>query len=280
MADIETSKVDGCGVITINRPEANNAAGGDFFPGILQAVREFETDPSVHAIITTSSQGAWCAGADHSILEFGPAGDADRSFWDGLMHGRDELLSGSVARRAFDELGVGTWVVEFLRCQKPLIAAIEGAAAGGGLGFALLHDYRIASPRALFKSAFIGIGVGPDLGTSYFLSRVVGPGRAAEILLRNRRVTAEQAHEWGLVDDLVGEGAALEAALAMGRDIAVLPPLAVRATVRALRKSMDNSLLDQLALEWDTQRAAFRTQDAAAALQAFRTRGTASYVGR
>ncbi len=281
MADIETEIVDGCGIITINRPEANNAAGGDFFPGILAAVREFEADPAVRAVITASVGGAWCAGADHQILRFGPDGDdADTSFWDGLMHGQDHLLGGSPARRGFDELGVGTWVEAFFACQKPFIAAIGGAAAGGGLGFALLHDYRVASTEAVFKGAFIGIGVGPDLGTSYFLPRVVGPSRAADMLLRNRRVGAEEALEWNLVDQVVPAGQALEGALVVGREIAALPPLAVRATVRALRASWANDLRRQLALEWDNQRAAFRTEDAAAALAAFRSRDKVTYVGR
>src|SRR5699024_7532477 len=139
---------------------------------------------------------------------------------------------------------------------------------------------RIGSANAFFLSAFIAIGVGPDLGTSYFLPRIIGPSRAADMMLRNRRVEAEEALKWGLLDELVPAGEAVEAALAMARQIATFPPLAVRATVRSLRASQVNDLHQQLALEWDNQRAMFRTEDAAAALAAFRTRSQASYTGR
>ena len=282
MSDLTIELKGPVALLTMNRPQVNNAVGGTLLRELYEAAMALEADDSVRAVVTAAGPGAWSPGLDLQHLDgkLGPGADADAIIYDGVLQGDHEFLSVSRQGRRFQPLGPGQWVLGFRLLQKPLIAAICGAVAGGGLGLAALHDFRVAGPLAKFRGGFIGLGLGPDMGASWFLPRIIGWRAAADILLRDRTVSAEQAYAIGLVDELVTDAEVLPTALELAGRLAELPPLAVRATIRALRASAENSLAAQLRLEWDNQRITFATEDARVALQAFRAKERCLYSGQ
>ncbi|QTJ67959.1 enoyl-CoA hydratase/isomerase family protein [Rhodococcus sp. ZPP] len=274
-------------VLTVDRPLANNSLGGSLLRELLDVSAELERDDSVRVIVTTAnvSDGAtaWSPGVDFAQLEgkLGPGADADVMFYGGVMQGDHASLGVSAQARRFDPLGPGRWILQMLdNFRKPTIAAINGAVAGGGIGWAGLHTYRIAGESVKFKAAFGTLGFGPDMGASYFVTKLMGQSAATDFLLRDQPMSAEDAHRAGFVNQVVPDGQVLEHSLKVARDLAQLPPLGLRATVRALRGAETNTLAEQLGLEWDNQRITFATEDAAAAFEAFTTRTKGTYVGR
>jgi len=286
VGDLRVEVGDGVAVLTIDRPKANNAISGSLLRELLTTVAECDADDRVRAIVTAANVAegatAWCAGVDFSVVDgaLGPGANADDMFFDGLLEGDYAFLGISPGARPFATLGPGHWVLAWRQYDTPLIAAINGAAAGGGLGLALLHDYRVAGESARFKSAFATLGVAPDMGVTWLLPRLVGPAAATEMLLRDRPLDAAQARSVGLVHTVVPDGEVVSAAIEVGAAIAALPPLGVRAAVRALRAAPDQTLTQQLELEWQLQRAAFASRDSRAALAAFRTKTETTYEGK
>ncbi len=280
--------VDGhVALLTVDRPTANNSLGGSLLKELLQVSAELERDDSVRVIVTTAnvSDGAtaWSPGVDFAQLDgtLGPGAVADAMFYEGVMQGDHASLNVSVQGRRFDPLGPGRWVLRMLdNFQKPTIAAINGAVAGGGVGWAGLHTYRIAGESAKFKAAFGTLGLGPDMGASYFITKLMGQAAATEFLLRDKAMTAADALRTGFVNQVVPDDEVIERSLAVAQELAQLPPLGLRATVRSLRGAETNSLYDQLALEWDNQRITFASEDSVAAFEAFKTRTKATYIGR
>jgi 2-(1,2-epoxy-1,2-dihydrophenyl)acetyl-CoA isomerase len=277
---------DRVAILTVNRPHANNSLDGDLMRQLLSVAEELEHDDNVRVIVTTanvtSGATAWCPGLDFARLErqLGQAG-ADDIYYDGVMGG--DYMATGVSRqgRPFDSLGAGRWVLRMHeRLQKPTIAAINGAVAGGGLGWAAMHAYRIAGESAVFKAAFATLGVGIDMGASYFVTHLVGQAAAAEIFLRDQRVNAQTALAYGLVNQVVPDVEVLTRALDLARQMAELPPLGLRAALRSLRGAAVNTLPEQLALEWENQRITLASQDAAAAFRALKSRTKTTFVGR
>lgn len=285
MGDLRVEVGDGIAVLTIDRPKANNAISGSLLRELLTTVAECDADDRVRAIVTTANVAdgatAWCAGVDFGVLDaLGPGANADDMFFDGLLEGDYAFLGISARARPFATLGPGHWVLAWRQYDTPLVAAINGAAAGGGLGLALLHDYRVAGESARFKAAFATLGVAPDMGVTWLLPRLVGPAAATEMLLRDRLLDAAEARSVGLVHAVVPDGEVVNAAVEIAAGIAALPPLGVRAAVRALRAAPDQTLTQQLSLEWQLQRAAFASPDSAAALAAFKAKTETTYEGK
>ncbi|HVW34451.1 MAG TPA: enoyl-CoA hydratase/isomerase family protein, partial [Acidimicrobiia bacterium] len=246
MGDLRVEVGDGIAVLTIDRPRANNSITGNLLRELLTAVAECDADDGVRAIVTTANVAdgatAWCAGVDLRVLEaLGPGANADDMFFDGMLEGDSAFLGISPRARPFATLGPGHWVLAWRRYDTPLIAAINGAAAGGGLGLALLHDYRVAGESARFKAAFATVGVAPDMGVTWLLPRLIGPAAATEMLLRDRPLDAAEARSVGLVHTVVPDGEVVKVAVEIAAGIAALPPLGVRAAVRALRAAPDQT---------------------------------------
>lgn len=285
--ELHVSVEDHVALLTVDRPTANNSLGGSLLKELLQVSAELERDDDVRVIVTTAnvSDGAtaWSPGVDFAQLDgkLGPGADADSMFYNGVMQGDHASLNVSVQGRRFDPLGPGRWILRMRdNFQKPTIAAINGAVAGGGVGWAGLHTYRIAGESAKFKAAFGTLGFGPDMGASYFITKLMGQAAATEFLLRDQAMTAADALRTGFVNQVVPDDQVIEHSLAVAKDLAHLPPLGLRATVRSLRGAETNNLYDQLALEWDNQRITFASEDSVAAFEAFKTRTKATYLGR
>ncbi|MBL6456330.1 crotonase/enoyl-CoA hydratase family protein [Belnapia sp. T6] len=220
-------------IITINRPERRNAVDNDTAAALTQAFRAFDADPASRVAVLTGAGGSFCAGADLKALADGAmyppwAGDPD-----GPCH---DLLS------------------------KPLIAAVEGYACAGGLGLALRCDLRVAAEGARFAVLSRRWGVPMSDGTTIRLPRLIGQGRALDMLLTAREVPAEEACDIGLADRLAPRGGALAAATELARLIAGFPQGAMRADRASLYAGLDLPLAEALARETQISAAARATE--------------------
>ncbi|MEM9777091.1 MAG: enoyl-CoA hydratase/isomerase family protein, partial [Chloroflexota bacterium] len=173
-------KIDSAVVeITLNRPDRHNALTANTAKEMMSVIKMVSRDPDLRAVLITGAGKGFCAGQD---LKEAEKRQADFSF------------------RAHLNATYHPLVQAIRKLEKPVIAAVNGAAAGAGLGLALACDLRYASEKAKFLPAFIGIGLAPDSGVSYWLPRLIGPARAAEMLYTNERLNGTQAAELGLVN--------------------------------------------------------------------------------
>ena len=232
---------DGLATVTLNRPEKLNALTRELCQELIAALRRVSDDPAVRVILLTGAGRAFCAGADLTIL--GSDGDA-------LVAGGKEIAL--LIRGA----------------PQPVIAAVNGAAAGGGANLALACDYRLAADTATIGQVFARLGLGPDWGGSYFLPRLVGPSRALELLFSARMVPAAEALTLGLFDRVVPADRLTTEAQTLAAAWATFPALALRRAKEAIYRSTHATLLEMLNHEIDMQHELFATPDARARLDA------------
>jgi enoyl-CoA hydratase/carnithine racemase len=253
---------DGVVLVTLNRPDRMNAITFQMFDEMHDLCRALLADREARAVVITGAGRGFCAGLDLDDAETLP---------DMTPH---EMM-----------LGQQHWAgafVNFHELPQPVIAAVNGPAAGGGLGLALVADIRLASPTARFNAAFVRIGLSAgDVGVSWSLPRVVGLGRAAEIMLTGRFVDAEEAATIGLVNRVVPEDALLDEAFAVAEQIAANTPFGVTLTKRVLNANVDAGSLSQaVEVENRGQTLATRGQDFREALAAFREKRPAKLTAR
>jgi 2-(1,2-epoxy-1,2-dihydrophenyl)acetyl-CoA isomerase len=282
MADVEVDRDGPVMVVRLNRPERRNAIGGAVLRLLLEAFREASADDAIRAVVTVGNGGMFCVGAEVSAL--GAATEqAETTSTGANPPDRGDSDSGlaplSPSSTVIDTFGTpGRWASEMLTLDKPTIAAIEGAAAGGGLCLACLHDFRVASPAAKFVAGFTALGLTTEMGLSYLLPKIVGLQAARRILLTNNAVRGEEAYRIGLADEIAD--APLDAALAMAHTIAKLPPLGLRVTKHLIRPTRHASYEDALTEEYRAQRTLFATGDHREAIAAFNERRVGEFVGR
>ena len=250
---------EGVAEITLDRPEVYNAID----EGLSKALREAleRASASARAVLLTGAGRAFCAGADLKGLEAGYAA------------GRTPEL-GTVVEADFNPL-----VRALAAVALPVVAAVNGPAAGAGLGLALAADLRIASSAASFTMAFTKIGLVPDSGTSWTLQRAVGYGRALELSLSGRQVRAEEALAIGLVHRVAEPDALLDEARAWAQEYAAGPTLAYAGTKALLADAAESSFDEALEMERERQDRAGRTADHLEGVRAFLERRPAKYAG-
>jgi 2-(1,2-epoxy-1,2-dihydrophenyl)acetyl-CoA isomerase len=252
---------DRVGTLTLNRPDKLNAFAGTMRREIADAIRALAADDGVRVIVVTGAGRAFCAGADIGYMkELTAAGDVE-------------------GFRALVE--AGREVVTVVRAApKPVIASVNGPAAGGGANFALACDLRIASDRASIGQTFNRIGLHPDWGGTYFLPRLVGATKALELIFGAEMVPAEEALRMGLFSRVVPHdrlaSVTREAALAL----AAKPPRALALAKRAVYASDRHTLDEQLDLELAHQLACFQSEDAREGLAAFLEKRAPEFRGR
>jgi 2-(1,2-epoxy-1,2-dihydrophenyl)acetyl-CoA isomerase len=257
MADEVLTARDGAVLtITFNRPDVYNAFDRALHAALHDALVE-AADPAVRCVVITGAGKGFCAGQD--ISEFR-----------GLDHDVGEHLEATYHPNVRAIRGL----------EKPVIAAVNGAAAGAGLSLACLCDYRIAADTAAFVPGFIGIGLIPDSGGSYFIARLLGPSRAFAWMSSNRRLTAAEAHAWGLVDEVVEADALAGRAAELAADYAARPTRGIGMTKRLFDHAQTATLDGQLALEAELQTAATKTADFAEGVDAFLEKRPPSFTGR
>jgi enoyl-CoA hydratase/carnithine racemase len=276
MSDVVAERHGAVLVCRLNRPTAMNGLTGALLSEYLSVLEDARVDDAVRVVVTTGEGDAFSAGADVSDL----SGETARQGLNALLHERLGLTSTlSAADRAFDRLGIGRETLALKNYDKPLIAAVNGAAAGGGFALAMLHDIRLASERATFTSAFVRIGLVAEMGLSYTLPRAIGFEAAMDVMLTGRSVGAGEARDLGLVRKVVAHERLISDAMAYAEQIAAQPPVAVQFAKRALVRSLDSALLAQLEMEWSYQVAAFDTDDAREGITAFRERRPPRFGG-
>jgi enoyl-CoA hydratase/carnithine racemase len=276
MSDVVAERHGAVLVCRFNRPTALNGLTGALLGEYLGLLADARTDDAVRVVVTTGEGDAFSAGADVSDL----SGETASQGLNALLHERLGLTGTlSTADRAFDRLGIGRETLAIMNYDKPLIAAVNGAAAGGGFALAMLHDVRLASERATFTSAFVRIGLVAEMGLSYTLPRVIGLEAAMDVMYTGRSVNADEARELGLVRRVVPHERLMDEVMVYAEKIAAQPPIAVQFAKRALVRSLDSALPAQLELEWSYQVAAFGTDDAREGIAAFRERRPPRFSG-
>ena len=248
---IESSAANGIATITLNRPDKLNAFTGTMREDLLAALRACENDESVRVVIITGAGRAFCAGGDVEFMASLQQTNDTVAFRRLLDAGRDVVL-------------------QIVAMAKPVIASINGVAAGAGCNLALACDLRIASETAKLSESFVKIGLHPDWGGTWLLPRLVGPSRAFELLTTARTVDAQEALAIGMVDRVVADLAAETMQLASA--IAAASPIAIRGIKRALRGRELEELRAQLELEAEHQLACFASEEAREKIGAFAER--------
>lgn len=262
-----TETPDHLAVVTLNRPERRNALSANLLAELHRTFDALAARPELRAIVLTGAGVSFCSGADMK------AAAEDMDALAGTPVG--ELLGrvrGSVTRNfVMQELMAGLFE-KIHRLRLPVIAAVNGTAHGGGFALALACDIRFAARSASFGAVFIKRGVSAcDMGTSYYLPRLVGASRSAELLLTGRVFDAAEAERIGLVIEVVDDGLVVERALAKAREIAENSPLAVWMTKETMWQTVDSpSLRHALDLENRTQIMCTATGELNQAFAAFR----------
>jgi len=247
--------------ITLNRPEKLNAFSGTMREDLLAALRAADADPACRVVVITGAGRAFCAGGDVEFMSgLQKEGDVER-FRKLLDAGREV-------------------VTQIAEMAKPVIASVNGIAAGAGCNLALACDYRVASEAAKFGETFVKIGIHPDWGGTWLLPRMIGTGRALEMMMTGRMVDAAEALAIGMVERVVAADALTDETTKLAQAIAHGPPLAIAGIKRALAASRTNTLRAQVELESEHQIEAFRSRDAAEGMAAFFEKRAAKFEGK
>ena len=243
MSEVLTERDGAVLTITLNRPEVFNAFNAALHAALAGALEE-AADPGVRAVVVTGAGRGFCAGQD--LKEFSEMPESIRERLEQTYHPNIRAIRG---------------------LAKPVIAAVNGPCAGAGLSLACACDLRIAADTATFVPGFIGIGLVPDSGGSWFVHRLLGFARAFEWMTSNRKLTAAEAHAWGLVSEVTDDLPARAAALAA--EYAALPTRGIGLTKRLFEHAYTASLDEQLELEAALQQEATGTADFAEGVAAF-----------
>ncbi|MBC9730644.1 enoyl-CoA hydratase/isomerase family protein [Streptomyces sp. TRM68367] len=267
MADTVLYEVsDGLATITLNRPEAMNALNIETKVALRDAVRSAVDDVAVRAVLLTAAgDRAFCVGQD--LKEH-----------IGLLAADREAGSGQTMTTVREHYNP---VVQALAgARKPVVAAVNGVAAGAGLGFALAADYRVVAETAAFNTSFAGVALTADSGISWTLPRVVGPGRAADLLLFPRNISAQEAYELGIANRVVPAGALRGEGEKVARALAEGPTVAYAAIKESVAYGLTHSLAETLEKEDELQTRAGASEDHAIAVRAFVNKEKPKYLGR
>lgn len=255
MAEVETSREGAVLTITLNRPDVLNAFNTEMHRGLGAALKDAR-DGGVRAVVITGAGRGFCVGQD--LTEFREA-------------------PGDIGSRLRQNYHPNIRAIRAL--EKPVIAAVNGAAAGAGMSLACACDLRIAADSASFIPAFINIGLVPDSGGSYFVTRILGPARAFEWLTSGKRLSAAEAQGWGLVSEVVEADRLTLRASELAAQLADLPTRGIGMTKRLLDHAVGASLEDQLEREAQLQTAATQTEDFQEGVAAFLEKRPARFRG-
>ena len=251
-------KEDGIGILYINRPEAMNALNTGVLEEIIEAAGEISRDDEIQVlIITGAGDKSFVAGADIKEMHGLTA-----------VEGREFGYIGQAAFRAIEKL------------EKPVIAAVNGFALGGGCELAMAADIRLASDKAKFGQPEVGLGITPGFGGTQRLPRLVGEGRAMELILTANTINAEEAYRIGLVNHIYPAENLLDEARKMARKIMSNAPLAVKYSKSAINKGLQTDIDTGMAIEADLFGICFSTEDQKTGMGAFLNKEKASFKAR
>jgi 2-(1,2-epoxy-1,2-dihydrophenyl)acetyl-CoA isomerase len=250
---------DGVRTITLDRADKLNAVNGALAVALSSAVADAATEDAVRVIVITGAGRAFCAGLD---LSEPPT-----------------LPSETRAERLDPYAWVGTWVRTIVSCEKPVVAAVNGAAAGAGFGLALACDVRLVAESARLTAGYVRRGLSPDAGVSWLLPRHVGLARAADILLTGRDVDATEAERIGIAARILPDASFADGARAYASQLAGGAPVAQALTKRLLARSFDTPLDTALRDELVYIKQCFATTEVGEAIAAFREKRRPTFRG-
>ncbi len=255
------AKTGNVAVITLSRPEKLNALNAGLRDAIFDACAEAQADDGVGAVILTGAGRGFCSGAD--------------------LTGAPDAAPPPTQNDHLDELGwVGRLALAVHGLDKPVIGAMNGVAAGAGMSLALACDVRVGSERTRFKTVFIERNLSPDTGMSFFLPRIVGYSRAADLIFSSRMVQADEAYRLGLIDRLVDHDDLMDTALGLAEQMTAWPPLALRMSKRVLQHNQECELEEALRYELaGISHAGRAVNDRKESLAAFREKRAPRFTG-
>lgn len=239
--------------ITLDRPEASNAFSDEMIDSLVSVLPKADSDSRIRVILITGSGKNFCAGGDVKAMH-------EES---GMFKGPSEEL-----RRRYQQ-GIQRIPMTMEAVSKPIIAVVNGAAVGAGCDFACMADLRVAGPKSFFAETFAKLGLVPGDGGTYFLPRVIGWTRAMEMFLTGRRVQADEAKQWGLINVLSAEGKEVESARELALQCSSMAPIALSMTKKAMRLSWRAELSQALDLLAAFQGITQRSDDHREAVSAF-----------
>lgn len=248
--------LNGVATITLNRPDKLNAFTHELNHDVRKAVKEASTDEGVRAIVITGAGRAFCSGQD--------------------LSGVDESVDlGEVLRNSY-----GPMVKEIDRCEKPIIAAVNGVAAGAGFSLAIACDFRLASEKASFLEAFIHVGLIPDAANLYNLPKIVGHAKALELAILGEKISADEAKELNLVTEVIPAAEWDQQVRAFAERLASMPTKAIGLIKRNMKAGWQMDLHDYLEKEAYGQRIAGLTKDHQEGVQAFLNKRKPEFQGQ
>jgi 2-(1,2-epoxy-1,2-dihydrophenyl)acetyl-CoA isomerase len=256
VTEVETARDGSVLTITLNRPDKLNAFNQAMHEALAAALKE-ASGPEVRAVILTGAGRGFCVGQDLNEFREAPGDIGAR-------------LRGNYHPN----------IVAIRRLEKPVLAAVNGPAAGAGLSFACACDLRLAADSATFVPAFSSIGLIPDSGATYFVSRLLGPARAFEWLTSGRTLTAGEAYAWGLVTEIAQADALAARAAELAAELAAGATRGIGMTKRLIDRAAGSMLEDQLEHEAQLQTAATRTEDFREGVDAFLQKRSPRFTGR
>lgn len=237
---------DGVAVITLNRPDKLNSFNNSMGSNLQTALDHCMENDEVRCVLLTGAGRGFCAGQD-----------------------LEEAISGIAEIEEHVETKYNPIVRKIRAIEKPVIAAVNGVAAGAGANLAYCCDIVLATESAKFIQSFVNIGLIPDTGGTYFLPRLVGLHRASVMMMLGEKMTAEEAKDLGLVYKVFPDGELMNGAMELAKRMAQMPTRGLGLTKKALNYSLGNTLDEQLAVERDLQGMAGRTSDNAEGINAF-----------
>jgi enoyl-CoA hydratase/carnithine racemase len=247
---ILVSEANGIATITLNRPDKLNAFIGHMRRDLAEALEHAGSDRAIRVVIVTGAGRAFCAGGDIAYMA--------------------ELME----RRDSDEferiLGAGRRVISAIRMMtKPVIAAVNGPAAGAGFNLSLACDLRIASNNATFSQSFVKVGLHPDWGGTYFLPRLVSPNKACELFFLGDSIDAAEALRLNIVNQVVAQEELEAATLQLAEHLCAAPPIALAAAKQAIYVSGESDLDEMMRYETEAQLRCFESEDGHEGVRAF-----------
>jgi len=254
--EVEVTRDGGVLTLTLNRPDVLNAFDRAMHAALAAGLKQAR-EPDVRAVVITGAGRGFCVGQDLNEFREAPGDIGGR-----LRSGYHPNILGLRA------------------LEKPVLAAVNGPAAGAGLSLACACDIRIAAESASFVPGFVGIGLVPDSGSSFFVTRLLGFARAFEWMTSNRKLPAEEAREWGLVSEVVPDDALIARASELAASYAAAPTRGIGMTKRLFDHAQTATLEEQLEREAQLQTAATRTEDFAEGVRAFTEKRPPAFRGR